>query len=354
MKMKKIFDEAFWNLQTIIISILIISSFVLGIYAGYNLDNNLKYQVLSTVLNYIDDATSGSSGFGLIGLIFLNNLQVSALLIISGFTIFLPFVIVFFNGVVIGLVDYIVKRILTLFGVIDPLFTLKGLIVHGIPEMIAIFFAAVIGVYLGVKFWIFMISAIKYVFNNDFVEFRRKRRYFKTAFMKSLPLFIRIIIPLLLVAAFLEVLITPFIMGATLPENFQSIGIISINETKDYLEEYNYSIDLEKCNISTKANTEPSLLLVSIIRDDYYDFFDNLLNNNHTNKDYITTRLSQNNNTIHLFYAYDFTEFIDYYDIELNFSYDNFTSLFNDSYTMSSTEFVCDSDNVNLEIIMKK
>jgi len=120
------------------------------------------------------------------------NLLASALAIVGGFLTFgiIPVLTLIFNGIIVG---YAIKPVLYLHG---TNYLLASLIPHGIIELPAFFLSASVGIYMGLE------QALKLI---------RKRP--KTYSAKTVAkFFIYIILPLLLVAAFIEAFITPLIM----------------------------------------------------------------------------------------------------------------------------------------------
>jgi len=348
------FNKSLWNMQTRMIALLIVLSFVFGIYAGYTVDDDLKYDSLKQVFSYIDEATGNSQGFSLSTLIFLNNVEVAALLLLIGLTILGPFFVMFANGVVIALVDTIVKRALGLFGITDSLFTLKGIIVHGIPELLAIFMAATLGVYLGIKFWQFLFSAYSYMFKKDFISFRRKAKALKDTVLRIIPVFVLLIIPLLILASLLEVFVSPLLIGYAIPTNIDNTGIVSHNNMESLLQEHDHMINLSSCESSSKSFAKSHLMMTSLIRDDYYNTFDKLINEDHNAKDYRLITFTELNGSIAIEYEYDFSDFIEHYELEINFTYDNFTEIFNGSSIISSNDFVCNNTDIYVEVRIKE
>ena len=148
-------------------------------------------------LNELEKLIKGSLDFPktLLGLaLFLwgKNLLASAVATVGGFLTFgiIPILSLIFNGLIIG---YAMKPIIYLHGA-DYL--LASLTPHGIIELPAFFLSASVGIYMGVE------QALKIIR-------KRPKTYSAKAAAKF---FIYIIVPLLLVAAFIEAFITPLIM----------------------------------------------------------------------------------------------------------------------------------------------
>ncbi|AFH43291.1 Cluster: Integral membrane protein [Fervidicoccus fontis Kam940] len=123
--------------------------------------------------------------------IFVNNLTVSLISILSGLTVVIPSFIVLANGIITGLVvGLLTQEGLSVFSGI------LSLMPHGIFELTAIFLSAAYGTSLGVNFWKFM--------------FRRENNFFDV--LKKMPKYVLNIVILLLIAAVIEVFISPLVL----------------------------------------------------------------------------------------------------------------------------------------------
>lgn len=127
------------------------------------------------------EKTSGLSPLELIYFIFLNNIQSSFFGMIFGilFGVF-PLIAIIFNGYVLGFVSSMsIQK--------EGFFVLWRLLPHGIFELPALFISLGLGLKLG-----------SFVFNKNI------KKSFKEYLINSIKVFLLIIIPLLIIAAFIE------------------------------------------------------------------------------------------------------------------------------------------------------
>ncbi|WP_342678548.1 stage II sporulation protein M [Methanofollis sp. UBA420] len=168
--------------------------FSVGIAAGYGLaasGDPAADQILKTIMEGVFSQILGDSPVMLAVKIFLNNLQACVLLFLGGATFgLLTFFILFSNGLVIGLfADQIAEKV-------GPLGLLAGLAPHGIFEIPAIFIAAALGLALA---------------RSVFADARGQGDAAADAARLG-GLFLRIVVPLLAVAAIIEAFITPALL----------------------------------------------------------------------------------------------------------------------------------------------
>ncbi len=127
------------------------------------------------------------------GIIFLNNTIKSFISLISGFFFgIFPFFFVFINGYLIGMVAFIKGS------EVGFLTILLALLPHGILEIPAVILASAYGMRMGGLFY-------RKVFRREEVDIANALRFF-------LKKFLRIIVPILLAAAFIETFVTPAIV----------------------------------------------------------------------------------------------------------------------------------------------
>ena len=133
--------------------------------------------------------------YKLMPLIFGNNLLTSFLAIVFGifFGIF-PIVVLSTNGFILGDLSYHVYLDKGIH------YILAALLPHGIFELSAVILSCAIGIRLG------------NIFLNRLLE--KPAPDLKQSFMNSLKIFIRLVVPLLLLASVIEVWITPIIVGS--------------------------------------------------------------------------------------------------------------------------------------------
>lgn len=124
-------------------------------------------------------------------LVFLNNFVKSLLVILLGFLIGIPpIVFLVFNGLILGAV---VKYGFASIGFAG---TLASLLPHGIIELPSVLVASALGLNVGWEAWVGVLG---------------KESHVKAVVVRSLKIFFKVITPLLAVAAFIEVFITPIV-----------------------------------------------------------------------------------------------------------------------------------------------
>jgi len=129
----------------------------------------------------------------LVILVFLNNFVKSLLVILLGFLIGIPpIVFLAFNGLILGVVAKYGFASIGLAG------TLASLLPHGIIEIPSILIASALGLNVGWEAWVGVLGMESRV---------------KATTINCLKIFFKVITPLLAVAAFIEVYITPLIYG---------------------------------------------------------------------------------------------------------------------------------------------
>jgi len=127
------------------------------------------------------------------GIIFLNNTLKSLVSLLTGFFFgIFPFFFIFINGYLIGVVVFVKGSEVGIQTI------LLALLPHGIFEIPAVILASAYGMKLGSLFY-------RKVFKRESVDMGDAVKFF-------LRKFLRIIVPILLVAAFVETFITPAIV----------------------------------------------------------------------------------------------------------------------------------------------
>ncbi|HET8574770.1 MAG TPA: stage II sporulation protein M [Candidatus Paceibacterota bacterium] len=128
--------------------------------------------------------------------IFLHNLSIAAGMFLLGiFFGIVPIVIIFLNGATIGLFAFVLVQGMGLKT------TLIGLLPHGIFEIPGVLIAAALGMLLG-------FNVLQHVFGKNAPAFGK-------TFWYSFRRFVIFVIPLLLVAAFVESYVTQALLGLT-------------------------------------------------------------------------------------------------------------------------------------------
>ena len=157
---------------------------MLGFIFPYIAPKEALDPILSIVQDWVKDIlakTEGLDFFGMWAFIFQNNLSVAFISLFSGFIFaILPIVLLFSNALFVGIISGLVVNIsgISMFWKLLP---------HGIFELPAIF----ISIALGIRF-------------GTFIFLKNPLEKFKYYFINSIRVFIFIIIPLLLIASFIE------------------------------------------------------------------------------------------------------------------------------------------------------
>lgn len=182
--------------------------FFIFAFVGFVISSVYPSLIVSSIDSLIDMAekVSDLSFVGLVAFIFLNNSFVALMASIGGLLFaFLPIFIIVVNGFVLGIVYYLTVDIAS------SGFFLMGVLPHGVIEIPAILFSTAIGIWLGLAFLDLLFKG-----NEDRVSIKKKiKRAFYTYFT--------IIIPLLFVAALVEMFLTPVFL-----DTFYDLG--NINE----------------------------------------------------------------------------------------------------------------------------
>lgn len=153
--------------------------------------NLLGFDLNANILGYLESILELTEGMGfseITGFIFLNNLQSSFSGMVGGivFSIF-PLFGTIVNGYILGVVSFLSVQV----GGFGVLFRLLP---HGIFELPAVFISLGIGIRLG-----------------TFLFTKKKKDKLSEWFLDSLRVFLLVVFPLLLVAAFIEGLLIIFV-----------------------------------------------------------------------------------------------------------------------------------------------
>jgi len=211
--------------------------FFLGLYFagsiifGYFQEPDVKGVVLESAGNIVEQAPFGNEP-GLFWFIFSRNLFASAALFLSGLTIIVLFLLLLSQGMLVGIVLFSSERAGLISGAANPLI---GILPHGVIEIPAVLIAASLGLRMGLK-----------------LALRKKylpAQPFKSILKSSLIHFLKIVTPLLLIAALVEAFLTPDIMQLWSRERLDSsLGehLLSGDEIKalgyDYIELDSFSL----------------------------------------------------------------------------------------------------------------
>ncbi len=177
-------------MKKLLIAIIMLSLFFLGVFIGCLMPlvaPSMSMEVWENVKRSLP-SWLGEPRTLLAILIFLNNFRTTILLIVLGITIVIPCLIVVINGFLVGLAASLAIR-----SGFDIITVLIAILPHGVFEVSALIYSAVVGIYFGV--WV-----IQKLF------FRRGCS--SAEVLRDLLFSIVIIAVLLLIAAFIEVFVT--------------------------------------------------------------------------------------------------------------------------------------------------
>lgn len=164
------------------------ATFLLSIplgYASYDAIEGMMLPVLEQLRDMITRETSLETAMN----IFFNNFKVSIYLVAMGTLILPTFFIMFSNGFLMGFViKYLQKKELSM------LFFLKGIILHGVFELPALFIAGAIGLRIG--------------FSYLGPDGKKRVKNVSQSIREAALIQALVVTPLLLLAAFIEVYIS--------------------------------------------------------------------------------------------------------------------------------------------------
>ena len=165
--------------------------FFASVVLGYILSYYNPEFILPIFENFAD--FENETSFELAIKLFLNNSLVVILLVLLGFLLIVPLLIIFINGLVIGIVfEYFAKEA-------SPMFFLVGIIPHGIIELPMFILAGAVGFRIGVRILLCLFGTVSF---PDL-----KKDIFNALWILCL-----FIIPMLFAAAFIEAYITGYLL----------------------------------------------------------------------------------------------------------------------------------------------
>jgi|Deesub1362B_J571_1020462.scaffolds.fasta_scaffold00065_111 stage II sporulation protein M len=176
--------------KEILASVLI---FFIGMIYGYlsaiYFPEILQYfELLREILKPVAEASKTE----LMIYILLNNSFKTFLAVISGFFLAIfPILFLFSNGFILGMLYEITRES------IGPQGFLIAILPHGILEIPALLISGALGIRLG----------------YSFIQFLRRKADFKRELADSLRIYFKFILPLLIIAAFIETFITMSLVG---------------------------------------------------------------------------------------------------------------------------------------------
>lgn len=176
----------------IILSFLI---FIFGILGGYFFAQNFHHQTEEIVkqLQSLYSPVKEEDSLGLFIFILENNItKLLAALILGIFAGLIPIASVFINGILLGIFAYVFSEKLSWS------FLIAGILPHGIFEIPALILSTAIGIHIGAV-------AVRKLFG--------RKEKFMDEFAKGLRFFISVVVPILFLAALIEVYVTSYILS---------------------------------------------------------------------------------------------------------------------------------------------
>jgi|SRR3989338_95073 len=196
------------------ISIIMMSIFLIGVFAGFTLPSKFKLTILKSANQKFESILSDSNLSDFLK-IFLNNSIVGLLLIVLGFTVVLPAAMLFINGLVLGVVADLIVRIGAL-NLSTFLLLSAGLLPHGLIEIPSLIICGIFGTIIGLKLF----------FRNRIMP----KKKFRALLMDVAKVYILVIVPALMLSAFIEVYVTPSIGSNALNLWFRDFEDLSLND----------------------------------------------------------------------------------------------------------------------------
>jgi len=183
--------------------------FVIGILLGFFA--TLAFQSLGEI-GFVKELTKQIYGgaptkfysFDTALYIFGRNMLVALISIALGIAVFVPGLIVFANGFVVGLIAFFVTSLMQ-----SPIVSIAAIAPHGIIEIPAILLATGFGTKIGVEFWRYIVR-------------RSKDELLRT--LRKAPMIIAIVALMLFAASIVETFVTPYIVSKILGVTITSQG----------------------------------------------------------------------------------------------------------------------------------
>lgn len=216
-----------------------------ALIVGFVLPNDTKIMLLTEIFGKFTDILEGvQTKLQLALAIFLNNLEVSALLFALGITVIAPVLMVIGNGLMIGIFfDFIVRLEALEPGIL--LSSMVGVFPHGIIEIPAFVLTASLGIAL----------LIKLVAPNKFIPGKSRSRVLLDMVLR----YALILLPLFLLAAFVEAYVSPLLSSKVddlFSARFQDEELAQYGPDKVVLAEMN-------CTPAGTGNIVPESMLSS-------------------------------------------------------------------------------------------
>lgn len=174
--------------ENLILIEICLMAFVIGIVSGYILFEE-STDVVTPIIEKIENEFSlEGSNFQLAIKIFFNNLRATIIMLLSGTLLFVPLVILMVNGFLVGFVLRVfLGKGHSIFEFIQPIFF------HSIFELPAVFISAAIGIRIGLAYLLPKGNRVMVV---------------SQSIKEAGAIYVAIVIPLLLLAAFTEAYIS--------------------------------------------------------------------------------------------------------------------------------------------------
>lgn len=168
-------------------------AFVSGMIGSAVLPDSFRQELLQGFIDKITDMRP--EGFGLMVDIFFNNIQVTFLLLLLGWTFLFVYAVMMFNGIMIGLVLQVLGEMFVR-NAWFWVFVAASLFPHAIFELPAFFLAGLVGFMIGVKMF----------FPHRIARDMTRKAYLKHLGRTLFP----VIIGLIAMAAVVEAFVTPW------------------------------------------------------------------------------------------------------------------------------------------------
>lgn len=171
--------------------------FLFSILIGY-LNSDVFFSFAMEFLDGVLETLSGKGSLYTSFFIMYNNIKVAFFSLLFGFTLVFPLFLILSNGFVIGAV---LQKSIEEIGPVALLYLLP----HGIFEIPALLLAFAYGLLIGVQFYLLVFVSVKHVFGlSSSKQFQKQFFTFKKILLRGLLLFLMLVIPLLIIAGFIE------------------------------------------------------------------------------------------------------------------------------------------------------
>jgi len=166
--------------------------FIVGVISGFLSFESAEKQLVPLLKDVVFANIIEESKFQTAINIFSRNFWAATLLLVSGITVVIPILILFSNGFVVG---FVMK--LTLIKNLDTLIFIKGVLPHSIFELSAFLISAAVGIRTGLVL----------------LDGKDRKRNLISHLKETIFIYIFVIIPLILIAAFIEAFVSAALVG---------------------------------------------------------------------------------------------------------------------------------------------